>query len=118
VQLPLYAAALAWALPRYGIIGAAVVWSLRLMVDAVAFLVAAGRLLPAAAPAVRGACTRLVIAVPLLLSSMLVETPLHKVATLAVALPLFAWAAWHALMTADERAYLSAALRVAPSREA
>lgn len=43
VQLPLYVLCLLWAVPRYGAAGAAAVWSVRAIGDALWLLIAAGR---------------------------------------------------------------------------
>lgn len=46
IELPLYLAGLWYALEHYGIEGAALVWSLRVFVDTIAFLVVTSRILP------------------------------------------------------------------------
>jgi O-antigen/teichoic acid export membrane protein len=46
VELPLYVAALVWTVPRYGLMGAAWVWTLRTVVDAAIMIWLARSVLP------------------------------------------------------------------------
>ena len=87
VEVPFYAAALLWALPRYGITGAAAVWTGRVALDLVLLLVTTARL----APDLRGEAVRagLLLAPALVLLVLPLALP-HPVAwgvlVLAVAL--------------------------------
>lgn len=53
IEAPLYLAGLAWALPRFGLAGAAVAWSLRAALDALGMFAIAIRVAPSAAASAR-----------------------------------------------------------------
>jgi O-antigen/teichoic acid export membrane protein len=55
IELPLFAAGLWWLTREFGIAGAAAAWFARMALDGLAFLVAAGRVVPAARAAARRA---------------------------------------------------------------
>lgn len=113
LQLPLYALAV-WALIRMGIVGVAVAWTLRAVVDAVMMFVAAHRLLPAPAkkPEEHFFWTSITIISGFLLlflgtGSVLGELVIPKIALVAAltgVLVLWEWMFF--LGTADRKAFL------------
>jgi O-antigen/teichoic acid export membrane protein len=88
VELPLFAAGLWWAVPRYGAEGAAVVWALRMLVDAGWLLVMAERAVPEART-VRGAVVTMAAGgTTLLLLVLGLARTVHPLAALVAGLGL------------------------------
>jgi len=95
VEVPLYAAALLWVLPRYGILGAAAVWAGRVALDLVLLLAASARLAPELrAEAVR-TCVLLAPALGILVLPLALPDPVVRGAvTVAVVLATGAAGWW------------------------
>ncbi len=107
LEVPLYALALIWALPRYGITGAAVVWAARALVDLALLLVASARLLPETAPEALRAAALLapvlgILALPLALSGPLARATLVAGITLGAVLAGLQWARGERAVTGGE----------------
>ena len=104
-QLPLYVGALWYLLPRFGLIGVAIAWAGRAIVDAWLLMLTAPALLPAA----RGTTFRMLSStvaslVVLAAAAMLSESASRFiVATLAV--PAWMLIVWRWLLTPEERAF-------------
>lgn len=101
LELPIYGAALLWALPRYGILGAAVVWAGRAVLDLVLLTAASSRIVPA----IRREVVRLVpvvllgvaaVALPVLLTEPVVRLGWVGVVFLLAAIIGMTWG-WRAL---------------------
>ncbi len=113
-ELPFYLAMLWWVLPRYGIEGAAVAYTVRVAVDTVAFLVMARRLLPQAASAVERIAMLACGALAVIAAGILPSDLASKCAFAAIALIAFAGAGWFRLLQPEERVFVRGWLR--PSR--
>jgi O-antigen/teichoic acid export membrane protein len=115
VELPLYCVALWWLLGAYGVVGAAVAWVARVVVDVAGLFVLAGWLVPGAAPGLRRIAGSLALALPLCaLAAWPTELP-AKAAFLAVVLLAYAVVLWRWGLDADERAFLRRRLWSAPA---
>jgi O-antigen/teichoic acid export membrane protein len=114
VEVPFYLAILFWVLPRYGIDGAAVVYTARVTVDAIALLFMARRLLPQAS----GAVTRIAILASASLAVVglgALPMGLSAKCTFATAVLIgFACAGWLRLLGPEEKYFVREWLR--PSR--
>jgi O-antigen/teichoic acid export membrane protein len=106
VELPFYALLLWLLLPRYGIVGAAIAWSVRTIADTVILLATCRVLLPSARPVVMRMSGWLLATSGLLaLGAILageVASPL-RFALVALAIPAWLYACWSALITPAER---------------
>lgn len=104
VELPIYLA-LVWALlSRFGLIGVALAWTLRMVVDGVAMLACMRRVLPEADRAVTRA-TRLMLGAAAVLVAAIPVAPLGvRLAIVALGLPAIAVVGWSRLLTVEERA--------------
>lgn len=111
----------AWYLTRTGgITGAAVAWSLFLLLDAVVLFILAGQALAVPSRLLKTAAARLkptlvsISAFSLLvtLSNVLLDAPLARAALTGAAAAAFAWFAWSRVLAAEDRAAMFAAIRV------
>jgi O-antigen/teichoic acid export membrane protein len=102
-ELPVFALMLWYLLPRYGIMGAALAWSIRTIGDTVLLLGTCPRLLPQARATVVRISAWLGVSSLALLSTMLLEGSAMRLAVTAVG--CIAWVAlvWRYLLTAQER---------------
>jgi low temperature requirement protein LtrA len=98
-----FALMLWYLLPRYGIMGAALAWSIRTIGDTVLLLGTCPRLLPQARATVVRISAWLGVSSLALLSTMLLEGSAMRLAVTAVG--CIAWVAlvWRYLLTAQER---------------
>lgn len=103
IELPLYATLLAYLLPRYGILGVAVAWALRAVVDAVAMLLTCPVLVRESRSIVQRMLAWLALVVPLLTLGMFVPGTTPRIAVTAVAIPVIAAVAWWWMLTPEER---------------
>lgn len=119
-ELLVYAAG-AWYLTRAaGITGAAIAWSLFLLLDASILFVLAGRALAVPWRQLRGAAARLRVTIASLglfslfvvLTNTLLDAPLIRVGVAAVGAIVFVWVAWSRVLEAEDRAAVLAAVRV------
>ncbi len=103
LELPLYVVALWLCVASYGIEGAAVAWTVRVVLDGAALLAMIRRLLPASIPMLR----RMALPGGIALVTLLVATQLEglsvKVAFIALSLPTFSVIAWLAVLDHAER---------------
>ncbi|HET9949591.1 MAG TPA: flippase [Longimicrobiales bacterium] len=74
LELPLFLAALAWAVPRLGIVGVALAWSGRMVLDLLVLLWAARRCATGMAAEVRRIATRAILPIALLAGLFAVES--------------------------------------------
>jgi low temperature requirement protein LtrA len=102
-ELPVFALMLWYLLPRYGIMGAAMAWSIRTVGDTVLLLGTCPRLLAQTRATIARMSVWLTAASVVLVASMLVHGTASRVAVVLVA--VFAWLAlvWRYLLTAQER---------------
>ena len=111
LELPVYLALLWALLGRFGLLGVAVAWTARMVVDGVAMLACMRRVLPEADRAVRAA-TRLMLGGAAALAAATVPAPLGvRVAVALLALPGIALIGWSRLLTAEERVSARALVR-------
>lgn len=115
VELVVYLPALWWALARWGVEGAAAVWTLRAAVDAGIFFLLAARLLPAPDGQTRrrrlGLASALVVSVTLaFLAAAALSGPWTKALFLAAVLAAFAAYGWRRLLEPREREEIKRAL--------
>lgn len=112
IELPFYLAGLWWAVGQFGIVGAAVTWSVRVAVDAILLFLLARRLLPQTeliTPSV------LVVAVFSIVSLTVVFLPLPLVGRLSAfgaSLLIFISFAWVQIFTRQERRMLLDCVRL------
>ncbi|AHG91020.1 polysaccharide biosynthesis protein [Gemmatirosa kalamazoonensis] len=109
-QIVPYGLALAWAVPRHGLLGAAVVWGARVVVDSALSFVAAGWLLPAARRVtVRCASYLAALCVTAAVLTWIAPPSVAgRALLLGGTLLCFAWLAWRWLLAAHERALVVA----------
>ena len=103
LELPVYAAILAFALPRWGITGVALVWSVRAIGDAVLMVLSCSTLLPQGRDAARRNVAWLALAIPALVAAMFIPSPAARVTLAALAIPLWIGAAWRWMLASEER---------------
>lgn len=109
-ELPLYALILWFLLPRFGIVGAAVAWSVRTIGDTIVLLATCPRLLPQTGAVVRRMASWVAVTSALLaLAALSIGSPARFV-IIAVAVPAWVAVCWRFLLTAEERAYPMRAL--------
>jgi O-antigen/teichoic acid export membrane protein len=122
VELPMYALG-AWYLTwTAGITGAAVAWSVLLVVEAVVYFVLAGSVLSRSRPALREAAGRLRPAALLAgafagvigLLSLMVPALAWKAALAVLATAVSGWLGWTRVLEGRDRDAIRAALRLAP----
>jgi O-antigen/teichoic acid export membrane protein len=97
LELPPYLAGLWWFTTRYGIEGAAVMWTLRIGMDSILLHALALRILPGGAPVLRRTAALVACAVAVVASASLPTTVPLKVsyaAAVLVALALLGWRLW------------------------
>jgi O-antigen/teichoic acid export membrane protein len=102
-ELPLYLILLWWLLNDFGIIGAAVAWVLRIVIDTVLLFVFAERaVLVEHSFNSRWLAIMLVALTATVIGGML-SAVAFKVLYAAVALAAFSWVAWSSILTVEER---------------
>ena len=102
-ELPLYAALLWYLLPRYGIMGVAVAWAVRAIVDAALLLATAAALLREASGSVRRT-SFWVGAITVSCGVMaMVPSASVRVAAAMIAVPVWMAISWRSILTAEER---------------
>lgn len=115
VELPFYALALWWLLPRYGLVGAAIAWSARTILDTVALMITCPLLLDGSRRVVwRIGAWMAITGVALGVAALAATTEL-RLPIVALAVPVWIYVCWRMLITPEERALplrsLIAALR-------
>lgn len=105
-ELPLYAVLLLWLLPTYGILGAAIAWSVRTVGDTVLLLATAPRLLrESRGPVLRAAAWTTALAAVLGVAMASSHSGFRFLLVL-LAMPVWAAVVWRRLLTAEERALI------------
>ena len=107
VELPLYLAALWAMIASHGVVGAAITWAGRVIVDAVVLFAFVWRLVPEARSRMLQLAGLLVGVGATFAVAALLTTTGVRLAFLAVALVAFTVLAWRFMLTADERSHLS-----------
>jgi len=110
-EAPLYFGALWWALPHHGIVGAAAVWTFRVVIDAILLTAFAARGSPALRPVALRAGVWSAGAVALTVVTGLPEGPALRAGLAVVVLSGFAWWGWSRLLDVRGRTVLAAFLR-------
>ena len=103
LELPLYGFLLWWLLPRYGIVGAAVAWAARAIVDSVLLLRTCPTLLPESRPALRRIWIWMAVALPALAACTQIPWLSARVALFLTAVPAWLAFAWFRILTPAER---------------
>ena len=111
-ELPLYLSALWWALTQYGILGAAVVWTFRAFLDAMALYVMAMVLIPECRVSAGRFALALFVAIGLFLLIAQVEGLIEKAVYSVVILLLFSLGVWRFVFQHKERAWILRTLRL------
>lgn len=106
LELPVYLLALWWAMRRWGIVGAALVWTLRVAVDLVALCGIAQRLLPTISLIHRRAVHGVTASLAIMAIYLFTLSPSIKVPSVAVVLVLFGTIGWFSALGHEERALL------------
>jgi O-antigen/teichoic acid export membrane protein len=112
LELPIYLATLWWVLHEYGILGAAVIWTLRTCVDALALYVMVLLLIPECRASVGRFTWALGAAVGLFLLTAQIDGLLFKFVYCGVVLFGFAWIAWRFGLHQRERDWVLRGLRL------
>jgi O-antigen/teichoic acid export membrane protein len=110
LELPPYLVLLAWSVPRYGIVAAAVTWTARVAVDTAALFLL-GRTFLADRSSLRRVVLLLGAAIAALVPAGLAPDARSRIAVLAAGLAAFAPVAWTALLGDRERAIARDRLR-------
>ncbi len=112
LELPLYLAALWWALHEHGILGAAVVWTLRAFVDTLALYLMVWVLVPECRASAGRFVRALGAAVGLFLLTAQLQGLLFKIVFCTLVLCGFAWVAWRFGLQQRERDWLLSGLHL------
>jgi O-antigen/teichoic acid export membrane protein len=118
-ELPIYLPALWWGIRELGIVGAALVWTVRVVIDGVLLLWALGRTLEGESRRLRSVAPPLALAVAVLASPLLLPSVMHRAVWAVAVLVGFAAVTWNGALAEDERAMIRARLgssRGSPSR--
>ena len=106
IEMPLYLIGLRVLIPIYGVLGAAIVWFVRLAVESAVFLAICGRLLPECWPMIRRlAVATAAAAVTLGLATLPTTAATRAIFTLCV-MGLFSTTAWFWALTPAERGWV------------
>jgi hypothetical protein len=116
VELPLYVGALWWLAHRYGIVGVAMAWTLRVTLDTAALLYFAFRAVPEPMRHVERTIPSALAVIGVLAAATLVQGIAAKSIFLAVVLTSFALLGWTRVVQPAERASLRDWARVALNR--
>jgi O-antigen/teichoic acid export membrane protein len=109
-ELPPYLLCLWWLLSRYGIEGAAVSWTLRVLVDAVLLLTISWRLVPETVTSVRRIVALMGGALLFLGLCAFTADLLQKMVMLFFALAAFVLASWYLILQPQERSFIKGKL--------
>jgi O-antigen/teichoic acid export membrane protein len=102
-ELPLYAGGLWWLAQRFGIVGVAIAWTLRVTLDTAALLFVAYRAAPHPWRQAQRAMPSAVAAIGAMVAAALVQGMTSKLIVLFVALVAFALLAWTRIVEPGER---------------
>ena len=116
IELPFYLLILWWMLDAYGIVGVAVAWVLRVVVDAVFLFAMAHRLLSPASPLTLRPVLRPGMALFVLALGAVIPGLAMKSVFLLVMLILFVVLAWFVILATDERNMICSRLKTMPTK--
>lgn len=103
-ELPFYVFILWWLLGKYGIVGVAIAWTVRVTADFVIFFSISSRLLPDAAKMIQRFAVKIVIAVGILAVAGLMKGDLiWKSGFVFLVLSVFFVGAWFVLLLSEDR---------------
>jgi O-antigen/teichoic acid export membrane protein len=111
LELPLYLGGLWWLVRNWGIEGAAIAWTGRVVLDAVALFWMAGRYVPGSVGSLRRVALPLAGTQVAMVAGMLVRGVVWQVAYTAVVVPVFAVVMWRAVLGPSEKNVLAGLLR-------
>lgn len=116
VELPLYLLMAWYLMPRYGILGAALAWSIRMVGDSVLLLAVCPRLLPETRTTIVRMSLWLTGASAVLFASMSLTTTMSRLTVATLVAIAWVMVVWRFLLTPEERQvplarFLSGALR-------
>ncbi len=112
IELPLYLLCLWWLLSRYGIEGAAIAWTLRVVADAALLLAVTCRLVPGTATPIRRLAVLLGGALFILGLCAFTADLLQKVVILSLTLAAFVPTAWFLILQPQERIFVKGKLGI------
>jgi len=108
IELPLYIICLWYALHHFGIEGAAIIWTVRVLLDTVVFLFMGGKIFPEVASVSRILTGKIFTAGVVLFLVMYVQALTVKFAVLLILFPAFLFIAWnYGLFPEDRRKLVS-----------
>lgn len=110
-ELPVYMLGLWWLVGRWGVEGAAIAWTVRVIVDAFVLFFVARRLFPSPAPSLRRIIVPIVVGLLLFTMAALPTGILPKTLFVFVAYLIFGAAAWFLVLSLEERTWVSSYLR-------
>lgn len=107
LEVPLYLTALWWAITRYGIAGAAIAWTGRVLVDGALLFWVSHRVLSADLRRLRRIGAGILVAVSALLAALLLEGFAYRLGIAALSLTLLVPFAWFIILDLEDRALLA-----------
>lgn len=110
-EVPFYCLFLWWILPRYGVEGAAIAWTLRISSDMAAFFFLGWRLLPQARATIAQVVPLIAIAVLLLCAGFAFHSFAGALPFIAVVLASAAVGLWRLVLRSEEKALIRGLLR-------
>ncbi len=106
IELPIYLAALWWMIAGHGVVGAAVTWAVRMLLDAIVLFVFVWRLVPEAGPQIRRlGLSSIGLGAAFALAAVL-PTPGARIVFVLCAVTVSAVVGWRLVLTEDERTRL------------
>ena len=112
-EVPFYLALLWWMLPRYGIEGAAVAYTVRVIADTVVLFIMARQIMPLAASAVRRIGILTCVSLPVMSAAAMPMNLATKCLFVAVTLTVLIAGGWTILLEPEEKEFARGYLRVA-----
>ena len=110
LELPFYLLGLWWLMPQYGIIGVAIVWSVRIALDTIVLFAIVKHLLPGSAALAKVLVKVLIISLIVIIGGSFMSGLLIKIIYLFVSLLCFILLTWHYLLGEQERQWLRSRL--------
>lgn len=114
-ELPVYLVVLWWLMTDHGIVGAAVAWLARVVVDAVIIFAMARRILPNVSSATSWLVVLVSIALIFLASGAMIPNVEAKIFFLLIVMPLFIMFSWFVILDAEEKNFIRNFLKVLPT---
>jgi O-antigen/teichoic acid export membrane protein len=105
-ELPLYLGVLWWSLLEYGILGAAVTWTLRALIDALALYVMAMVLLPESRASAVHFGFSLIAAISVFIATAMLKALSYKILFTLIILTCFALWVWYRVFQQKERSWI------------